>query len=394
MSENKTVKCEVCELEVRTTSILKVHMEKEHSKEEEELSCRICSETVYNWNDALKHTEAKHFQTWTTNVGKKVKSKFFVCVTCDKREETEEQMQDHCLKTHEHEETKKSETISNKEDDTMDVEKPFKCEECQRNFKTKQGMKLHITMKHRKAEEREKKQNMKRTRSVEQKLDRNKCKICDFKSKSQFAFKTHMNIKHKEPTSPENKKLKTGDVVEEIISEMVNSVTEKPKTVLEPSKEFLTKTANDLAQMLDDMAGDIDDVEDINDIDEDIDEEDELSLTELSERLEILKGNAKETKKKSMQDFVEDDAFVTIPLKDIDDLRIELRETKLDLEVVSDKLKNTAAENVFLKNQIKEIKSGNNKDHPKEKKIEESTFQCDKCGKKSLTGTLNKSSGT
>jgi len=348
--------------------ILKAHVKNKHKNEKEKEThvCKICKEEVDDWNVAIKHTEDKHFQTWNTKTGQQIISKFYVCVECEKRTDTEQQMMEHWGEAH----TKKE----IKEDIKKELEeKSFKCNECERHFKTKQGMNLHVTMKHRRAEEKAKKgKNLKRQRSVKQKQERYNCKHCDIKCKTQPALNTHMNHDHKDSASPEHKKLKSDTVVADILSEVVDMVVEEPtnKTTIEPSQEFLTYTAKTLSQMLDDAAENIDD-------DEDEDLEDEISFTDLNERLNVLRGDAKERKKNSMQDFLEEDAMVTLPLKDVEELRIKLQEA-------STKLKKVESENAFLKEQIKETKYDNKGDNLKEKKQQESTFQCDNCGKKFL----------
>ena len=263
MSELK-ITCEECGLQVRNKKVLKVHIKNEHSKESEEkevFTCKICEKEVSDWKNALQHTEVKHYQTWTTMVGKQEKKRYFVCVKCDHREETEEQMMEHWVKNH----SEGKGTKEEKKEETEDIKKEpkFECEECERSFTTKQGRNLHVTMKHRKAEEKAKKKTMKRERSVEQKGDKCKCKLCDYKCNSRFALKTHISQTHKEPISPQNKKQKTDDVVEKIIAEVVNTVIEEPKSLktIEPSKKFLTNTAKTLAEMLDGVADNIDDVE-------------------------------------------------------------------------------------------------------------------------------------
>ena len=143
--------------------ILKAHIKNKHSNEKDEEThvCKICKVEVNDWNVALRHTEDKHFQTWNTKTGQKVINKFQVCVKCEKRTDTEEQMMEHWREVHIKEETKEEKKMKQEE-------KSFQCDECERHFTTKQGM--NVTMKHRRAEEKAKKiKKLKRHRSVEQK---------------------------------------------------------------------------------------------------------------------------------------------------------------------------------------------------------------------------------
>ena len=153
---NKMIPCDICGIKVTNKMILKAHIKNKHSNENdmEIHTCKICKEEVTDWNVALKHTEDKHFQTWNTKTGQKVISKFYVCVKCEKRTDTEQQMMEHWGEKHRKEEIKE-EKIDKLE------EKLFQCEECERQFTTKQGMKLHVTMKHRRAEEKARKRKRK-----------------------------------------------------------------------------------------------------------------------------------------------------------------------------------------------------------------------------------------
>ena len=165
----------------------------------------------------------------------------------------------------------------------------FECDECERKFTTKQGRSLHKTVTHKK--EKEKKGEMiKRIRSVEVRNNSTnfKCNNCNYSSKSKWALKAHKNHKHQEPTSPNEKKPKvSAEVVKNILSEMVHSITNEEeiekmnKTTIEPTKDFLTNTAVTLAEMLDNIADQIDDKYE----DEDGDTE------ELENRLDILRGD-------------------------------------------------------------------------------------------------------
>ena len=91
-----------------------------------------------------------------------------------------------------------------------------------------------------------------------------------------------MNHKHKEPTSPNEKKPRVGPVdpiitmvVQDILSEEFQSIDieeeieNNSKTIIEPTKDFLTNTAVTLADMLENIADEIpmDAVDDYDDDD-------------------------------------------------------------------------------------------------------------------------------
>ena len=145
----------------------------------------------------------------------------------------------------------------------------FECEECKRRFNTKQGMNQHKTKTHRKVGREE---NMKRMRSEEKQLEKIKCKNCAYECKSEFALKTHKSHAHKEVSSPENKKQKTDESEKSLEIEM--------KTI-EPTQEFLTKTAKTLAEALDAIQDKIDDDEEV--------EAEEIEDEELARRLMELR---------------------------------------------------------------------------------------------------------
>ena len=77
------------------------------------------------------------------------------------------------------------------------------------------------------------------------------------------------------------------------------------KTTIEPTQDFLTKTAMTLAEMQDDIADQIDDKYE----DEDDDTE------ELDNRLNILRGDIPRNKKMVDDDL--ENTLVTLPLKDV-----------------------------------------------------------------------------
>ena len=97
----------------------------------------------------------------------------------------------------------------------------------------------------------------------------------------------------------------------------------KSKTTIEPTKDFLTNTAVTLAEMLDSIADQIDE----NQEDEDDD------MTELEDRLDILRGD----QPRNQKIIVDDDSvntLVTLPLKDVEETRLKLR----NLEEINEEL--------------------------------------------------------
>jgi hypothetical protein len=197
----------------------------------------------------------------------------------------------------------------------------FACDECDRIFSTKSGRSRHKSTTHKK-DNVKKEEIMKRNRSVPEKSNSSnfKCKDCTYTARSKWALKAHMNHKHKEPTSPNDKKPRVGnDVVKTILTEVVQSIDSEEKndiksmTTIEPSQEFLMNTAVSLAEMLDNVADHIDE--------EEMDEDD--GMEELENRLDILRGD-KPRNKKEFEDEPQN-TLVTLPLKDVEELRFKLR---------------------------------------------------------------------
>ena len=209
----------------------------------------------------------------------------------------------------------------------------YDCDECERKFTTKQGRSRHKTMTHTRKENLKKEEVMKRNRSVQEKSNSSnfKCDECAYSSKSKWALKAHVNHKHKEPTSPNEKKPRIGaEVVENILSEVVQCVAmeiesgSKSKTTIEPTKDFLTNTAATLAEMLDNIA---------DQIDHNPDEEDDDDMTKIEDRLYILRGDEPRNKKVIGADDAEN-TLITLPLKDVEELRLKLR----NLEEINEEL--------------------------------------------------------
>ena len=213
----------------------------------------------------------------------------------------------------------------------------FYCDECDRTFTTKSGRNRHKTVTHKK--EKEKKDDMmKRTRSIPQKNNSNnfRCNDCTYSARSKWALKTHINHKHKEPTSPNEKKPRVGaafvenilpdvqqdtpiEVAKSILSEVVENIAmdeeviPKCKTTIEPTKEFLTNTAVTLAEMLESIGDQIDEKY----------EEDDDETQDLEDRLDILRGDEPRNKRFGNDDS--ENTLVTLPLKDVEDLRLRIR---------------------------------------------------------------------
>ena len=118
--------------------------------------------------------------------------------------------------------------------------------------------------------------------------------------------------------------------MENILSEVVQSVAmeiesgSKSKTTIEPTKDFLTNTAATLAEMLDNIA---------DQIDHSPDEEDDDDMTEIEDRLDILRGDEPRNKKVIGADDAEN-TLITLPLKDVEELRLKLR----NLEEINEEL--------------------------------------------------------
>jgi hypothetical protein len=216
---------------------------------------------------------------------------------------------------------------------------------------------------------------MKRTRSVPEKTNsiNFKCKECDYSARSKWALKAHINHKHQEPTSPDEKKPRVGAVVvKDILSEVVQNIAmeeesdNKIKTTIEPTMDFLTNTAVTLAEMLDNIAGQIDE----NQEDEDDDTE------ELENRLDILRGD----KPRNMKDdeAVLENTLVTLPLKDVEELRLKLRSLEeinedlshriKDFEELKVKFKNLEDTNKELAHKLKESEENQKRKEPKKNK--------------------------
>ena len=221
----------------------------------------------------------------------------------------------------------------------------FECDECERKFTTKQGRSRHKTITHKKEKEK-KEELMKRARSVQEEKTNssNICEECSYKCRSKWALKAHIIHKHEGPTSPNEKKPKmslesrifSSEVIDDIIQKVVHSihkedeVLHKNKTTIEPTADFLTNTAMTLAEMLDGIADQIDD----EDVYDDTEEQEELE-----NRLDILRGDEPRNKKPFDDNDVEN-TLVTLPRKDVEDLRLKLRKLEEINEDFLHKLKN------------------------------------------------------
>ena len=261
----------------------------------------------------------------------------------------------------------------------------FYCDECDRTFTTKSGRNRHKTVTHKK--EKEKKDDMmKRTRSIPEKNNSNnfRCNECNYSARSKWALKAHINHKHKEPTSPNEKKPRVGAVIVEtdvahnipievaksILSEVVESIAmdkeviPKCKTAIEPTKDFLTNTAVTLAEMLESIADQIDDNY----------EEDDTK--DLEHRLDILRGD--EPRNKEFRNDDSESTLVTLPLKDVEDLRLKLRNLEEineelthslnDFEEMKITLTNIEDTNKELTQKLKASEERNKKKEPKKNK--------------------------
>ena len=232
-----------------------------------------------------------------------------------------------------------------------DAKVEFACDECDRKFTTKSGRSRHKSTTHRK-ETVKKEDIMKRTRSVPEKTNSSnfKCKDCTYTSRSKWALKAHLNHKHKEPTSPNDKKPRfVNDVVKNILTEVVQNMDleekneSKNKTTIEPSQEFLLNTANSLAEMLDNVANHIDE--------EEMEEADDME--ELENRLDILRGDKPRNKKADVEEPA--NTLVTLPLKDVEDLRCKLR----NLEEINEELRHRVNGADELKEKFKILDEAN-----------------------------------
>ena len=227
--------------------------------------------------------------------------------------------------------------------------KMFECDECDRKFTTKQGKNMHKTKTHTK----QKDEAMKRARSLHEKTNLSdfQCDKCTYSARSKWALKAHVNHKHKEPTSPNEKKPRIGtEVVENILLEVVENITmedermKKSKTAIEPTKDFLTNTAVTLAEMLDSIADQIDE----NQEDEDDD------MTELEDRLDILRGDQPRNQRMVVDDDSEN-TLVTLPLKDVEELRLKLR----NLEEINEELTHAIKGVEEMKIKLKDLEETN-----------------------------------
>ena len=250
----------------------------------------------------------------------------------------------------------------------------FNCDECDRKFTTKQGRNLHKTVIHKKTKDK-KEDIIKRNRSVEDKpaVSNFKCDDCHYSSRSKWALKAHITHKHKEPTSPNEKiprvnteVVEVVEVAEHILSELFQSITEhKKKTTIEPTKDFLTNTAETLAEMLDGVPDKIDDIH----------EGDNEDSKEFDDILNL--GN-----KKVVDDNLEA-TLVTLPLKDVEELRLKLRNLEdikedlthklKDMGELSLKIKNLEDSNKKLANKLTDEKN-KNRDHKKNKEPSREQF--------------------
>ena len=233
----------------------------------------------------------------------------------------------------------------------------FNCDECERTFTTKQGRNRHKTMTHtRQKEKKEKENQMKRTRSVPEKSNSSnfKCNSCPYSSRSKWALKAHINHTHKEPTSPSEKKPKINAViVEDIISEVVQNIPvlmeedceNKSKTTIEPTKDFLTNTAVTLAEMLDDIADQINENTETDD--------DDNETIDFENRLDILRGD--QPRNKNVVDDESEKTLVTLPLKDVEELRLKLR----NLEEINENLTHTLKDVDELKDKYNALEDKN-----------------------------------
>ena len=198
-------------------------------------------------------------------------------------------------------------------------------------------------------------------------LEKIKCKDCTYECKSEFALKTHKSHAHKEASSPENKKQKT-DKTE-------NSSDIEMKTI-EPTKEFLNQTAKTLAEALDAIQDKIDDEEQEEEKTEDEEQsEEEIEDEELTRRLMELRDTGKPK--------CEDDFLVTLPVKDVEELRIKLRNKEFEVKGLKVILEQCEAKNKNLLEKIEQIT--HKRSETRETKIPEwlkPQFQCDKCNKK------------
>ena len=260
----------------------------------------------------------------------------------------------------------------------------FECDECERTFTTKQGRTRHKTVTHKK-ENVKREEMLKRARSVAEKTNICNfiCEFCSYNSRSTWALKAHVNHKHKEPTSPNEKKPKmspeskmirmlSSEIVNDIVSKVVPNTIEEEETVnkkttIEPTKDFLTNTAKTLAEMLDNMADKIYDGDEMEETEE------------LENRLDILRGVKPRNKKNVFDDELEN-TLITLPLKDVEDLRFKIRNLEevnegfIDklkgVEEIQNKLRCLEKANVQLAQKLKHITENNKKEEPTENEAE------------------------
>ena len=239
------------------------------------------------------------------------------------------------------------------------AEMKFECDECDRKFTTKQGRSRHKTGTH-------KKENMiKRERSVEEKnsFSHFECNYCNYNCRSKWALKAHMNYKHKEPTSPNEKKPKIiTEVVDNILSEIFENIAKeedtadnKNMTTIEPTQDFLTNTAMTLAEMLDDISDQIE-----------VDEDENDETEELEDRLDILRGDEPRNNKVANNDI--ENTLITLPLKDVEELRNKLRNLEDINEELTRKSRLLEATNQELEHTVKGLEEKNKRKENKKNK--------------------------
>ena len=147
---------------------------------------------------------------------------------------------------------------------------------------------------------------------------------------------------------------------------MEEETVNKSKITIKPTIDFLTNTAETLAEMLDSIADQIDEKH----------EDDDDDTEELENRLDILRGDRPRHKK-----VVEDDSentLVTLPLKDVEELRLKLRNLEeinedlshslKDVEELKVKFKNLEDTNKELAHKLKESEENHKTKEPKKNK--------------------------
>ena len=114
-------------------------------------------------------------------------------------------------------------------------------------------------------------------------------------------------------------------------------------TTIEPSQDFLMNAGVSLAEMLDNVVDHIGE--------EEMDEDD--GMEELENRLDILRGD-KPRNKNGIVDEPEN-ALVTLPLKDVEELRFKLR----NLEEINEELKHKVKDSEELREKFKNLDETN-----------------------------------